>query len=145
MLRKQAPARRQSGFTLVEVMVVVIIIGLMVAAVAPVVLGRLDQAREERVRADLRAIENSLTLFKVDNFTYPTASEGLEALVREPSDARAWRGPYLDEMPIDPWGNPYQYRNPGSRGGDYDLFSMGADGVEGGSGNNADLGNWSDS
>lgn len=142
MNKNKAPIRRQSGFTLVEVMVVVIIIGLMVAAVAPVVLGRLDQAREERVKADLRAIENALTLYRVDNFAYPAGGEGLEALIREPADARAWRGPYLEEMPQDPWGNVYQYRQPGTRGGDYDLFSFGADGVEGGSGNNADLGNW---
>lgn len=136
------PALQQAGFTLVEVMVVVIIIGLMVASVAPVVLGRLDQAREERVRADIRAIEGALTLYRVDNFAYPNGSEGLEALVTEPSNARAWRGPYLDEMPQDPWGNIYVYRRPGTRGGEYDLFSLGADGVEGGSGNDADIGNW---
>ena len=132
----------QSGFTLVEVMVVVVIIGLMVAAVAPVVLGRLDDARVERVKADLRTIEGALTLYRVDNFAYPTTVEGLQSLVTEPSTARAWRGPYLQELPIDAWNQVYEYRRPGTRGGDYDLFSLGADGAEGGQGNDADIGNW---
>ena len=131
------------GFTLVEVMVVLIIITLMGAIVAPAIFNRLDQAREKKVEADLRVIESALKLYRLDNFSWPNQTQGLEALVRDPSSARSWRGPYLDALPLDPWENPYQYQIPSVRGGgDYDLFSFGADGVQGGEGQAADLGNW---
>ena len=130
------------GFTLVEVMVVVIIITLMGAIVAPTVFSQLQKAEEKRVEADLRAIESALKLYRLDNFAYPTEAQGLSALVTEPNTARAWRGPYLDSVPQDPWNTDYQYRNPSTQGQDFDLYSFGSDGVSGGEGNAADMGNW---
>lgn len=145
-IRKLSPARgakHAEGFTLVEVMVVVIIIALMGAIVAPTVFNQLRQAEEKRVEADLNAIESALKLYRLDNYAYPGDAEGLEALISKPAAARAWRGPYLEELPMDPWNNVYQYRYPSTSGsGDFDIFSYGADGVEGGTGNDADLGNW---
>ena len=135
-------ATRAAGFTLVEVMVVVIIITLMGAIVAPTVFNQLRKAEEKRVEADLNAIESALKLYRLDNFAYPNETQGLEALISEPSAARAWRGPYLDSMPRDPWETEYQYRNPSDHGLDFDIYSFGADGLAGGDGDNADLGNW---
>ncbi len=134
--------KSSAGFTLVEVMVVVIIITLMGAIVAPTVFNQLRKAEEKRVEADLNAIESALKLYRLDNFAYPTESQGLEALISEPSTARSWRGPYLDAMPMDPWESEYQYRNPSLHGLDFDIYSLGADGLEGGEGDAADLGNW---
>lgn len=136
------PADRSSGFTLVEVMVVVIIIALLGAIAGPAVFSRLRVAQEERVQADLNTVESALKLYRLDNFAYPTEEQGLEALISEPSNARAWRGPYLETMPTDPWETEYQYRNPSDHGLDFDIFSFGADGVAGGEGDDADLGNW---
>lgn len=133
---------RSSGFTLVEVMVVVIIIALLGAIAGPAVFSRLRVAQEERVQADLNTVESALKLYRLDNFAYPTEEQGLEALLSEPSNARAWRGPYLESMPTDPWDVEYQYRNPSDHGLDFDIFSFGADGVAGGEGDDADLGNW---
>ncbi len=133
---------RSRGFTLVEVMVVVIIITLMGAIVAPTVFNQLRKAEEKRVEADLRAVESAIKLYRLDNFAYPSEAQGLEALVTEPSTARAWRGPYLESMPKDPWEMDYQYRNPSLHGRDFDIYSFGVDGVEGGEGDGADLGTW---
>jgi general secretion pathway protein G len=135
---------RQGGFTLIEIMVVVIIIGLLVAIVAPNVIGRIDDAQIVRAQADIDAIGNALKFYRVDNFAYPTTEQGLEALVTKPNDptVRNWKsGGYLETMPRDPWGNPYQYLNPGNHG-EVDVYSLGRDGQPGGEGLDADIGNW---
>jgi len=137
-------SRRQSGFTLIEIMVVVVIIGLLAAIVAPNIIGRIDQAATARARQDIRAIESSLNLYRLDNFKYPSTDEGLQALVTKPGGTSApnWKsGGYLARLPKDPWDNPYHYLYPGQRG-EIDIFSYGADGQEGGEENNADIGNW---
>jgi general secretion pathway protein G len=137
--------RRTRGFTLIEIMVVVIIIGLLAAVIVPQFMGRVDDARITKARSDLQAIETALTMYRLDNFRYPTTEQGLTALVTRPNDpsVRNWRPEgYLKGAKKDPWGNEYQYQFPGTRGADYDLFSLGADAQEGGEGVNADVGNW---
>jgi general secretion pathway protein G len=133
----------EQGFTLLEIMVVVVIIGLLVAAVAPQFIRQIDTAEINRAKQDLRSIETSLNLYRLDNFRYPSTSEGLDALVTNPGEniAPNWK-PYLREMPLDPWQQPYHYASPGQRGGDFDVFTYGADRQEGGEGVNADIGNW---
>ncbi|WP_172830112.1 type II secretion system major pseudopilin GspG [Halopseudomonas salegens] len=142
----QKTTGRQGGFTLIEVMVVVVILGILAAVVVPRVMDRPDQARITKVQNDLRAIESALNLYRLDNFNYPTTEQGLRALVEMPTggDApRNWRqGGYLDRLQQDPWGNDYQYMRPGRDGRDYDVFSYGADGRPGGEGANAVIGNW---
>jgi len=133
------------GFTLIEIMVVVVIIGLLAALVVPNLMGRVGQASVTKAKADIQAIETALTMYKLDNFNYPTTAVGLLALVQKPSDNSApnWRtGGYLKRIPKDPWGNEYQYALPGTHGGEFDLFSYGADKQQGGEGENADIGNW---
>jgi len=140
----RAPLRvSEQGFTLLEIMVVVVIIGLLVAAVAPNFIGQIDKAAVSRAKTDIRSIETSLNLYRLDNFRYPNTSEGLEALVMNPGEASApnWKQ-YLPRVPLDPWEQPYQYVSPGQRGGDFDVFTYGADRQEGGEGINADIGNW---
>ena len=136
---------RQGGFTLIEIMVVVIIIGILVAMVAPQVMGRIDQAQVTRVQSDLRAVESALKFYRLDNFAYPSSEQGLEALVKKPNDPniRNWNPQgYLPRIPKDPWQRPYLYMNPGQSGGEIDVYTLGADGLPGGEGINADLGNW---
>jgi general secretion pathway protein G len=132
----------EQGFTLLEIMVVVVIIGLLAAIVAPNFIGQIDTAALNRARTDIRGIEAALNLYRLDNFRYPSSTEGLEALVRNPGEASApnWRQ-QLNRMPVDPWEQPYQYAHPGQHG-DFDVFSFGADRQEGGEGINADIGNW---
>jgi general secretion pathway protein G len=132
----------EQGFTLLEIMVVVVIIGLLVAAVAPNFMGQIDKAAANRARTDLRSIETALNLYRLDNFRYPSTAEGLEALVTNPGEASApnWKQ-QLSKIPVDPWNQPYLYASPGQRG-DFDVFTYGADRQEGGEGTNADIGNW---
>jgi len=128
------------GFTLIELMLVVIIIGALSAMVLPRLVGRSEQARVSATRADIKAnIATGLKLYELDNGAFPTTDEGLDALFSETSSASNWNGPYLESKPLDPWGKEYQYESPGShRPHDYDLFSFGKDGKEG----SDDISNW---
>ena len=137
---------RARGFTLIEVMVVVVILGILAAIVVPRIMDAPDKARIAKAKQDIRVIESSLELYKLDHFVYPSTQQGLDALVSPPSGdppARNWKpGGYVQNLPKDPWGNPYQYMNPGTHG-EIDIFTLGADGKPGGDGVNADVGNWS--
>lgn len=138
--------QRQRGFTLIEIMVVVIIIGILAAIVAPNVIGRVDDANITKAKSEIRVIESALKFYRLDNFSYPTSEQGLDALVNRPNDPniRNWKtGGYLERssIPNDPWGNPYQYLNPGNRS-EVDVYSFGRDGKPGGEGIDADIGNW---
>jgi general secretion pathway protein G len=142
--RSHGPRSRQAGFTLIEIMVVVVILGILAALVAPNVIRRIDDARVTKARQDIRAYETALNLYRMDNFRYPTTEQGLEALVKRPVDPniRNWKeGGYIDGLKKDPWGNDYNYLAPGSHG-DYDLYTLGADGQPGGEGQDADIGSW---
>lgn len=133
---------KQSGFTLLEIIVVVTIIAIMAAYIAPKVAGRTDDARISKAKSDIRVLDSSLELYKLDNFKFPTTDDGLDALISAPSSAKNWRkGGYIKRLRKDPWGNDYQYQNPGDHG-EIDIFSLGADGVEGGEEDDADIGNW---
>jgi len=137
-------AVRAAGFTLIEIMVVVVIIGLLAAMIAPNIMEQLDRAEINRARQDIRQIETALNLYRLDNYRYPSTDEGLQALVTNPGETVApnWKpGGYLRSLPQDPWNRPYQYANPGQRG-EFDIYTLGADGQEGGEGNDADIGNW---
>lgn len=122
----------KKGFTLIELMLVVIIIGALVAMVMPRLTGRGEQARVQAAKADIQAnIATALKLYELDNGSFPTSDEGLNALFNKPASAANWNGPYLEKKPIDPWGREYNYKSPGEhRSGDYDLCSLGKDGIE---------------
>jgi len=132
--------QRCYGFTLIELMLVVVIIGALVAMVMPRLTGRSEQARATAAEADVRAnIATALKLYELDNGNYPSSEEGLNALLAKPSLAQNWRGPYLEKKPVDPWGREYQYKCPGEhRAADYDLYSLGKDGAE----STDDVKNW---
>lgn len=133
--------RKSGGFTLIEIMVVIVILGVLAALVVPNVLGRTGEARMKAAVVDLRAIETALDMYRMDNFVYPSSDQGLQALVAKPSgfpEPKNWNEPYLKKAPKDPWGNEYQYISPGANG-PYDLFSLGADGKPGGEGEAADI------
>lgn len=133
---------KQSGFTLLEIIVVVTIIAIMAAYIAPKVAGRTDDARISKAKSDIRVLDSSLELYKLDNFKFPTTDDGLSALITAPSSAKNWRkGGYIKRLRKDPWGNDYQYKSPGDHG-EVDIFSYGADGGEGGAEGDADIGNW---
>jgi general secretion pathway protein G len=138
-------AARQSGFSLVEILVVLVIMGLLISVVAPTVLNRADDARIQKVYADYKAIETALKIYRLDNYVYPNTEQSLDALVEastlDPEPRNFKSGGYLSEMPRDPWGRPYLYLSPGENG-EIDIYSLGADGVSGGEGQNADIGNW---
>ncbi|MDR3067387.1 MULTISPECIES: type II secretion system major pseudopilin GspG [Comamonas] len=131
------------GFTLIELMVVLVIIGVLAALIVPNVLDRADDARVTAAKTDIANINQALKLYRLDNQRYPTAEQGLQALVAKPTTGPApqnWK-PYLEKLPNDPWGNPYQYLNPGVKG-PIDIMSFGADGKAGGEGKDADIGSW---
>ena len=136
-------AARAGGFTLIEIMVVVVILGILAALIAPNVINRIDDAQAAKVKQDLRAIESALKLYRLDHFRYPNSSEGLDALVTPPQDStQKWpEGGYLDRKPKDAWDRPYLYEQPGKQG-EFDVYSLGRDGQPGGDGPDADIGNW---
>ena len=140
----------QRGFTLIEIMVVVVIIGVLGAIVVPQFMSRPDQAKVTAAKIDIQAIATALEMYRLDNFNYPSTQQGLEAMTKRPSGlpaARNWNPQgYLKNLPVDPWGTSYQFLNPGvqSIDGSYDLYSLGSDGVVGGEGHAADIGNWGD-
>ena len=134
--------KRQSGFTLIEIMVVVVILAVLGALVVPKILENVDKARVTRAQSDIRAIQTALDLYRLDNFKYPTTEQGLQALVTQPTDPTITNyrsGGYLPSLPKDPWNNPYQYVSPGANGRDYDIISYGRDGKPGGEGYDADI------
>ncbi len=136
---------RQRGFTLIEIMVVVVIIGMLAALVLPRVLGRLDDAGIAKAKSDIRTLSSALKLYKLDNFNYPSTQQGLEALMSAPDGepvAKNWkRGGYIERLPADPWGNEYQYLSPGDKM-EFDLWSFGSDARLGGEDVAADISNW---
>ena len=134
---------RQAGFTLIELMVVLVIIGVLAALIVPNVLDRADDARVTAAKTDINNLVQALKLYRLDNQRYPTAAQGLQALLVKPTTGPIppnWK-PYVEKLPNDPWGNPYQFLNPGLKG-EIDVFSFGADGQAGGEGKNADIGSW---
>ena len=139
--------RKQNGFTLIEVMVVVVILGILAAVIVPRIMDNPDRARITKAKQDIQAIRSALDLYRLDNFNYPSTDQGLRALVERPGsspEARNWKqGGYLERLPKDPWGRDYQYLNPGIHG-EIDILSLGADGRPGGEGVNADIGSWMD-
>jgi len=137
--------KRARGFTLVEIMVVVVIIGILGALVVPKLLGRTGEARVTAAKTDIATMMQALKLYKLDNQRYPSTEQGLQALITKPTagpSANGWKeGGYMEKLPKDPWGNPYQYLSPGIHG-EVDIFSTGADGQPGGTGEDADVGSW---
>ncbi|AXQ29441.1 type II secretion system protein GspG [Solimonas sp. K1W22B-7] len=145
-MQKAFATRRQGGFTLIEIMVVVVILGILAAFVVPNIMSKPDEARIVKAKQDIRALESALSMYKLDNFYYPSSQQGLEALVTKPSGEPEPRnynsGGYIKSLPKDPWGNPYQYLSPGTHNADFDIFSLGTDNRPGGEGSAADVGNW---
>jgi general secretion pathway protein G len=137
---------RQRGFTLIEIMVVVVILGVLAALVVPKVMGKPDEARIVAAKQDIQALSQALKLYRLDNQRYPTTEQGLQALQQKPTTAPVpsnWKtGGYVERLPKDPWGHTYLYLSPGLHG-EIDIFSYGADGVSGGEGGDADIGSWS--
>ena len=137
--------RRSRGFTLIEIMVVVVIMGVLAALVVPKLLSRTGESKVAAARVDIATVMQALKLYKLDNQRYPSTEQGLQALLTKPTTgpaANGWKsGGYLEKMPKDPWGNPYQFLSPGIHG-EVDVFSFGADGTPGGTGDDADIGSW---
>ena len=141
----QPAPKKSRGFTLVEIMVVVVIIGILAAAIIPQFIGTTQDAKVSAAKAQVAELESATERFYVHMDRYPTMDEGLKVLVEAPAsdDAKKWRGPYIKQLRNDPWGNPYQYLVPGTHNAaSFDIWSRGADGADGGEGYNADLGNW---
>ena len=145
MEKKMKYNKKQQGFTLLEVMVVVVILGILASFVVPNLLGNKEKADQQKAITDIVALENALDMYKLDNSVYPTTDQGLDALVSRPTgspEPRNYRNDgYIRRLPSDPWGNEYQYLSPGDNG-NIDIFTLGADGQEGGEGPAADIGNW---
>jgi general secretion pathway protein G len=148
MDHRRTPAarmRRRDGFTLIEIMVVIVILGLLAALVVPKLVGRTEEAKRTQTRVQIKNVQQALELFKLDNGFFPTTDQGLEALVRMPESGRVpknyRKGGYIERVPKDPWGNPFAYVAPGQHG-DYDISSYGADGVQGGEDEDADVNSW---
>lgn len=142
-MKPPSPLRRPRGFTLIELLVVLVIIGVLGALIVPNLFSSLDDARITAARTDVNTLTQALKRYRLDHQRYPSAEQGLEALVSKPTAGTVppnWK-PYLDKLPNDPWSRPYQYLNPGVRG-EIDVFSFGADGQPGGEGENADIGSW---
>ena len=141
----QSTVSRQRGFTLIEIMVVVVILGILASVVVPRIMDRPDTARITKARLDIQALENVLNQYRLDNFVYPSTEQGLEALVEKPSgdpEPANWnKSGYIKSLPKDPWNRPYLYLSPGEKG-EFDLYSLGADGQSGGEDAAADIGNW---
>ena len=146
-MKKSLPARiaAEEGFTLVELMVVIVIIGLLATLVALTVLPQLGRANAQKAKADIATLDQALELYRLNNLNYPATSDGLGALVTAPPSltdpTRYQAGGYIKKLPKDPWGRDYKYENPGKHG-TFDIYTLGADGIEGGTGENADIGNW---
>ena len=142
----RAKRLKRQGFTLVELMVVIVIIGLLATVVAVNVLPSQDRAMVGKAKADISVLEQAIETYRLDNLNFPTDQQGLQALVSAPAGLaqpeRYRQGGYVRRLPEDPWGNPYRYRRQSTHGQQFDVFSLGADGKEGGEGNDADLGNW---
>jgi general secretion pathway protein G len=140
--------KQQQGFSLIEIMVVIVIMGLLLSYVAPKVFQNVEKAQLQKVQADFSSIKTALANYRLDNFVYPTSEQGLEALVTKPQIApepRGWRSEgYLDKVPSDPWQREYLYLSPGENGKPFEIYTLGADGVRGGSGQDADISNWDD-
>jgi general secretion pathway protein G len=137
--------RREAGFTLIEIMVVIVILGLLAALVVPKLVGRTEEAKRTQTRVQIKNVQQAIELFKLDNGFYPATEQGLESLVRMPEAGRIpksyRKGGYMDRVPKDPWGNPFVYASPGQHA-DYDISSYGADGVPGGEGEDTDVNSW---
>lgn len=144
-LRRPLTGTTARGFTLIEIMVVVVIMGILAALVVPKLMGRTDDARIIAAKQDIATVMQALKLYRLDNLRYPTTEQGLQALIAKPTTgpaANGWKaGGYIDKLPKDPWGNPYQYLSPGFKG-EIDVLSLGADGKPGGTDNDADIGSW---
>jgi general secretion pathway protein G len=138
-------ANKQRGFTLIEILIVVVILSILAITVVPQFLDQPAKARAARAQSDIQNLKKALSMYKLDNFNYPSTSQGLQSLVSKPAGqplANNWKpGGYIEKMIRDPWGNPYQYLNPGNRS-NIDIYSFGADGQPGGEGDNQDIGNW---
>lgn len=139
------PTAKQAGFSLIELVVVIVILGILASLVAPQIMGNVDKALTQQAKTDMKSIETALKLYKLDNFSYPSTEQGLQALVEKsgiPPEPRNFKkGGYLDRLPKDPWGGNYIYLSPGDHG-EFDIFTYGRDGQPGGEGQDADIGNW---
>jgi len=136
--------RREKGFTLIEMLIVMVILGLLAALVGPRMFGKVGKSKQKAAKAQIALFETALDTYRLDTSRYPTTDQGLQALRVKPSGVERWDGPYLPkEVPLDPWGHPYQYRSPGEHG-DFDIISLGADGSEGGQGEDEDVVSWKD-
>jgi general secretion pathway protein G len=141
---RQIQFRKQDGFTLIELLIVMIILGLLAALVVPRMFGKVGSSRQKAAKTQISILETALDTYRLDTGKYPSTEQGLQALRSKPDNVKNWDGPYLSkDIPKDPWGHPYKYKCPGEHG-DYDIISYGADGVEGGEGENADIVNWKD-